>query len=293
MPSIQSKLFTLFFRLIRKKGLLRKQLVRGKGSIFTSPEPPDFLLKYCNIRKTELNGQAVYTLIPKHLKSNKHILYLHGGAYVQGMVIWHWKFIGELMRRCNCTITIPDYPLAPGCTYEVSFEMVQKVYQELLSDTPSNAFIFMGDSSGGGFALALGQLLERNSLPQPGQLILLSPWLDLTLTNPAINSIEAEDPFLDRESLRTAGRLYAGCTPVEHFLLSPINGSLKGLGRISLFTGSKDLLVADARKLQAMAMDQGIELLYFEYPDMVHAWMFMPLPESKEAMKQITELILQ
>lgn len=216
---------------------------------------------------------------------------MHGGAYVQGFVIWHWKFINQLMRALHCTITVPDYPLAPDHTYEASFEMVQSLYQHLLLTAPAANFVFMGDSSGGGFVLALAQSLERAKIPQPGLLILLSPWLDLTLTNPAIKHIEAEDPFLDRESLQTAGRLYAGYTPAEHHLLSPINGSLQGLGKIAVFTGSKDLLVADARKLYAMANEQGVDLLYYEYPDMVHAWMFLPLPESKQAFQQITGLI--
>lgn len=195
------------------------------------------------------------------------------------------------MRDCHCTITVPDYPLAPDHTYEASFELVQAVYEDLLLSTSSADIVFMGDSSGGGFALALAQSLERQNIPRPGQLILLSPWLDITLTNPDIKPLEAADPFLDRESLQIAGKLYAGLTPTEHFLLSPVNGSLRGLGRIALFTGSKDLLVADARKLRTIAVEQGADLLYYEYPDMVHAWMFLALPESKQAIGEITHLL--
>jgi acetyl esterase/lipase len=239
----------------------------------------------------QVNGRSVFTLIPKNTVSRKHILYLHGGAYVQGLLIWHWKLMARLMKHCHCCITVPDYPLAPAHTYADSFEMVQSLYQQLLLSTPSTDLVLMGDSSGGGFALALAQSLEREKISQPGQLILLSPWLDITLTNPDIEALEAADPFLDRASLQIAGKLYAGTTPAEHFLLSPINGPLQGLGKIAVFTGSKDILVADARKLRAMAMEQGVDLLYFEYPEMVHAWMFLSLPESKQAIRQITRLI--
>jgi monoterpene epsilon-lactone hydrolase len=284
-------MLTIFLRLIRKKDFLRRQLASGTASVFSSPGPPAFLLKYCTIESLQVNGRSVYTLIPKNTISRKHILYLHGGAYVQGLLFWHWRFIGRLMRHCHCTITVPDYPLAPARTYVDSFEMVQSLYRRLIVSTASSDFIFMGDSSGGGFALALAQSLEREKNAQPGQLILLSPWLDITLTNPDIEPLEAVDPFLDRGSLQTAGKLYAGYTPTDHFLLSPVNGSLDGLGKITVFTSSKDLLVADARRLRAMAIDQGIDLLYYEYPEMVHAWMFLSLPESKQAVRQIIGLI--
>jgi acetyl esterase/lipase len=124
--------------------------------------------------------------------------------------------------------------------------------------------ILMGDSSGGGFALALAQNLRVENI-KLRQLILLSPWLDITLTNPLIKYLDPEDPFLEAESLKQAGTLYSKGINADHYLLSPINGSLKGLGKISVFIGSKDLLVADARRLRDRAQMEGIDLNYFEY----------------------------
>jgi acetyl esterase/lipase len=39
----------------------------------------------------------------------------------------------------------------------------------------------MGDSSGGGMALALAQKARDAGLQQPRDLVLLSPWLDVTM----------------------------------------------------------------------------------------------------------------
>ena len=102
------------------------------------------------------------------------------------------------------------------------------------------------------------------------------------------------DPFLGKEGLRQAGKLYAGDTVPDHYLVSPINGSLAGLGKISLFAGSKEILVADTRKLKSLAEANGIDLDYYEYEDMVHAWMFLHfLPESRRAKQKIMDLIRQ
>ena len=44
----------------------------------------------------------------------------------------------------------------------------------------------MGDSAGGGMSLALAQKFREECLPQPSNIVLLSPWLDITMTNPDI-----------------------------------------------------------------------------------------------------------
>ena len=210
---------------------------------------------------------------------------------MQGFNKFHWGFLAELVIRTNCAIIAPDYPLAPAYTYKESFDMVSALYKLLFSTISPDELILMGDSSGGGFALSLAQKMRNEQVSQPKQIILLSPWLDITLTNPDIKIIDHSDPFLGKESLQKAGKLYAGNTNPDHYLLSPINGSLEGLGKLSVFVGSNEILVADARKLKSLAEAKGIDLNYYEYEKMVHAWMLLNFSESKKAKKQIIDLI--
>jgi acetyl esterase/lipase len=279
--------------VVNKRSFLRKQLARGKFDSFACPEPPASISKSCFVHKFQINGRNVFTLKPKNKTSiGKHILYLHGGAYVQRFNKFHWEFLAELVKRTNCTITAPDYPLAPASTYKQSFEMVSEVYRQLLLMEQPEDLVFLGDSAGGGLALAFAQKLRNEKINQPGQIILLCPWLDITLTNPDIKDIDQKDPFLGKESLQLAGKLYAGNTNPDHYLLSPINGALNDLGKISVFAGSNEILVADTRKLKSLAKSKGVEINYYEYENMVHAWMFLNFPESKRAKQQIIDLIL-
>ncbi|MCU7552641.1 alpha/beta hydrolase [Chitinophagaceae bacterium LB-8] len=291
MASTQSKLLHILLRLINKKNFLKAQFAIGKFDFYTCIEPPQEIAAICNIDKYQLDGHNVFTIKPKDKCSDKHILYLHGGAYVKSFAKQHWKFFGLLIKSLKCTITAPDYPLAPKYTYQESFAMLDPLYKKLISMVSSNNFILMGDSAGGGFALALAQKMRDEHENQPKQIILLSPWLDLTLSNPDIKNIDPIDPFLGIEGLMRAGKAYAGNTKPDHYLLSPINGPLEGLGKISLFVGSNEILVADARKLKALAESKGIYLNYFEYEDMVHVWMLLNLPESKKAKQEIIDLI--
>ncbi|MFD1140894.1 alpha/beta hydrolase fold domain-containing protein [Larkinella insperata] len=291
MASIQSKLFTILLRLIQKKQFLKRQLAAGATNAFTSPEPPSQLSKVCQVEKWLMNGRNVFTLRPCHSPSPKHILYLHGGAYVQSFLRPHWSFMAKLIEGTHCTITAPDYPFAPQYTYTDAFAMVTKVYQELAGRGKEAEIILMGDSAGGGFALALAQYLRKESIVQPRQIILLSPWLDITLRNPEIKSLDAHDPFLGIEGLLQAGKAYAGQTSPDHYLLSPIYGSLQGLGKITVFAGSHEIMAADTRKLKTLAESAGTDLIYMEYPAMVHTWMLLNFPESKRARQQIIQVV--
>ena len=51
----------------------------------------------------------------------------------------------------------------------------------------------MGDSAGGGLALALALAAKDANLPQFAKLILLSPWLDLKMDNPKIQELDRKD----------------------------------------------------------------------------------------------------
>lgn len=279
--------------MINKKAFLGKQLAINRFDRYSCPEPPARIARACHVHKFQVNDRNIFKLSPqKKQPGSKHILYLHGGAYVQCFNIFHWNFLAFLVKSTNCTIIAPDYPLAPVYSYKNAFSMVTALYKKLMLEVAPGNLVLMGDSSGGGFALALAQKLRMENLAQPGQIILLSPWLDIELGNPGIKEVAPNDPFLEKESLRQAGKLYAAGTSPDHSLLSPINGSLEGLGKIAVFAGSKEILVADTRKLNTLAGLRGINLTYYEYADMVHAWMFLKLPESERAKKQIVDLIL-
>lgn len=291
MASIESKLFNLLLVLINKKKFLELQFTFGRFDFYNSNEPPKQTRKYCHIEMHVVHGHKVFTLTPKKKKSKYHILYLHGGAYVQGFVKQHWKFLSMLVDQTHCSISAPDYPLAPKFTFVDAYDMITPLYKEIVAQVGAVNTILMGDSAGGGLALAFAQKMKFDNISTPGKIILLSPWLDITLRNPEIEKIDLLDPFLSVKGLRKAGLSFAGDADPNDFRLSPINGSLEGIGEVSIFIGSRDILVADARKLNSLAKEKGISLNYNEYEDMVHVWMLLNFRESKQAQRQIMDLI--
>lgn len=294
--SVQSRSFKWLLKLTKSKQFWEKS---GEGLInainkrrMLSDEPPNKLHKQLRIKKGEMNGNAYYELEPFLKTDNKPIFYVHGGAYVYRISRLHWNFLARLVKRLNCTIIVPLYPLAPEHTYQHTLSFVYDLFiqQRNRIKNPED-MVLMGDSAGGGLALVLAQLLKEKQQEQPEQIILISPWLDVSLSNPDITPIEKYDPFLVKSGLAEAGKMYAGGTDTTHPKVSPIYGDLTGLGEMTLFMGTHDILVADARKFVRLAKEQGIDVHYVEADKMVHIYPVYNFPESRVALKQIVNQI--
>jgi monoterpene epsilon-lactone hydrolase len=257
----------------------------------TYSEPSNRLHRKHLISKRTINGHLVWTIAPKQNASGKHVIYLHGGAYVNSFAPQHWDFMSKLVSMSSCTVTAPNYPHAPEHNVHDVFALMLPLYNELAANAGSSNITIMGDSSGGGISLALAQRLREDGHQQPGHVVLLSPWLDATLSNPEIAEFDKIDPFLGVEGLKYGGEVYARDVDPKSYLVSPVYGSLKDLAPVTLFIGTRDILYPDCRKLRDNAHAEGVRLDYREYDQMVHDWMLGPLPEAKHAIKAIVETI--
>lgn len=240
-----------------------------------------------DIEVDDTHGHNVWSISPKNEMGEKLVLYLHGGAYKYNFIIPHWAFIGNISSELSATVIAPDYPLAPEYNATHVFDLLLKIYKDLLKDHHPKNINIIGDSAGGGMALALSQLIKKEGLPQPYQLILLAPCVDVRLENPEIKEIDKNDPLLNIKSIREAGIEYAGPLDTKNYLVSPIYGDITDLAPISIYVGTHDLLVADCRKLNRMAKSQNIEINYNEYPGLFHVGMLYPTPEGREIRKTI------
>ncbi|BCZ49078.1 esterase [Clostridium gelidum] len=296
MESIGSKLAKIILRIIKlnKMWQLTGNELRDsieKRQLSESHEPPKVIKNRFNIIKNDINGYCYYIMKPLKDVGQKHILFLHGGGYVYEINIMHWEFLEKISDELGCTITIPIYPLLPKHEHQDVFNMIVPIYNHIISEVKLKDIVIMGDSAGGGMSLALAELLKEKNLPQPGNIILISPALDMSLCNPEIPEVEKLDLMLAVPSLINIGKWYGGEKGSKHYLVSPIYGDIEDLGKISLFTGTNDILYPDAKKLKIIAEQKGIKINYYEYPSMLHIWPLLFFPESKKAREQIIEII--
>src|SRR5205085_738604 len=102
-------------------------------------------------------------------------------------------------------VLLINYRLAPEHRFPAAVEDAVQAYQWLLEKgVSSRQIVIGGDSAGGGLAMATVLWLRERAISVPVAGVLLSPWLDLTLGGPSIQTHVSRDPLVTPESLREA-----------------------------------------------------------------------------------------
>jgi monoterpene epsilon-lactone hydrolase len=285
--SLQMKVLETVFRLTFKPRMAtveqaRKRIAEPKGD----PAPPTRLRKRHDVRSRLVEGFPCHTVAPRGRTAERAAIYLHGGAYISEIAPQHWALISKL-ADAGVRVEVPSYGLAPQHTHREAYPFVTAVYRGLLEEIDAEAVSFVGDSAGGGLALGLAQTLGEEGLPQPRQLVLLSPWLDLTIGNPDVVAVEARDPWLSSVGLRVAGEAWAGGDDPTDPRLSPLNGPLAGLAPIHVLVGTHEICLPDVLEMQVRAEKEGAPLDVIVCEGAVHVYPLVPAPEGRAASRAI------
>ncbi|MGM0436586.1 MAG: alpha/beta hydrolase fold domain-containing protein [Bacillota bacterium] len=233
-----------------------------------------------------------YHFEPETAESDKVLLYLHGGAYINRPTFFHFRFVDKLADELNIEAHLPLYPLAPEHTAEDTYEAVIAYYETLLEKYPDKDIIVIGDSAGGGLALGLTQTLENGNTTLPSELVLIAPWLDIRLENPQVDAVEPYDPMLDRRAAQFIGEKWAGDKALTDHQVSPLYGQIEDLPPITLIQGTYDILYPDSELLYEKAKDRGVEIDYHVYEKMAHVFpLYMFVRESQEAYELIVDTL--
>ena len=217
------------------------------------------------------------------------VFYCHGGSYIHDFSYFHWRFLQKLMDRTGALVAAAGYRLAPYGTWEDAFRLILPAYIRYGAAHPEKKLILMGDSAGGGLAAALALELLRRGERAPDELILLSPWMDVTIRDEEVADFIPVDPWLTT-SHRVCGRCWAGAADPKDPRVSPAYGPVEGLRRVTVFCGTREILNPDSVKLFARLDPAGdSELVVGE--GMFHVYPLLPIPEAKAAVDRIAEKI--
>ena len=253
---------------------------------------PASLTSLCEVSESTVEGQRVVTLVPKAGGSRRHFLYWHGGSFVSALVAPHWQIVRKLIEATGASVTVPLYLLSPEHGHAPAFALAEILYRQALSAGAAEDIVLAGDSAGANFALGQTLRYRDQGLPLPGHVILFSPWLDLTLSNPEARKIEPSDPILAIDALRLCGQWWVRDVDPRTPIFSPVYADLHGLPPLTLFQGTRDLFVVDARTFAGEAEAAGLDLRYLEYPGAFHVFVGATwTPESQDAFARLGRLL--
>lgn len=246
-----------------------------------------------NIEEQFIDGFQMLTIFKNNSK-NKHIIFLHGGAYVMKAVKGHKTIIETMAKKYNLKVTFIDYPLAPENDIQKAHEILIKTYKKITLKYKDDDFFLFGDSSGGGLALSfLQQLKNINDVRFPKKTVLMSPWVDVSMSNSKIKDFEKKDPLLPLNGLIATGKQFAGSLDTQNPLISPIYGNMDNLKEIFLIFGTNEILYPDCLKLEKLLKtSNGTKIKTKIGKNLCHDWILAPLKETKETIDEICNFYL-
>ena len=195
------------------------------GDVASEPRGVDYV-------ETEAAGVPAMWLAPAGSVDAKVLLCLHGGGFVSGSMYTHRRLFAHVAKRTGVWALALDYRQLPEHPHPAAADDTETAYRWLLAEGFDRVAV-VGDSAGGGLALGLA---VNSELPAPAAVVGLSPWTDMTLSGPSM------------ESNRPTDALFGGDQPMDldgmvDFVLggpgrdrrdpriSPLHGDLTGCRR--------------------------------------------------------------
>jgi acetyl esterase/lipase len=225
------------------------------------------------VSRGRLGGVPVMNIDVDGAYPERTIAYFHGGAYAIGTAASSVGLASDLGRHARARLISVDYRLAPEHPYPAALEDAVAVYRGLLDGGLSpSAIAFAGESAGAGLVAATLVALKRAGLPQPSSAVMMSPWVDLTLSGDSISEKSALDPALTPEGLKRRASDYVGTGDPADGLLSPVFADLTGLPPLLVQAGSHEILLDDATRLAARAAAADVAVTLQVTPQVPHVF---------------------
>ncbi|RYE87440.1 MAG: alpha/beta hydrolase, partial [Oxalobacteraceae bacterium] len=196
------------------------------------------------------------------------VLHLHGGAFRIGVPEQVGPFAAALAARCDVAVVCPVYRLAPEAPFPAALHDGRTAMTALMKQG-CGPLILAGDSAGGGLAASLASNAPHDPLSPVG-LVLLSAWLDLTVTAPAYRHNAASDALFSIEAAGEAARLYLQGHDARDPLASPLHAGVAGFPPTFVSVGGGEVLADDARAFAALLHAAGVAVTLDEVPGMEH-----------------------
>ncbi|WP_082964168.1 PPE family protein [Mycobacterium sp. E796] len=257
----------------------------GIGLSNTPPRLLPLLLGETVHQTTTPTGMRVVEITPAHPNGN-YVVAIHGGAFIFAPSIFHWLDYTVMAYQTGATIEVPIYPLLQqGGTAGTVVPNMASFINSQVAAHPGHVSV-TGDSAGGNLALAALEytLAQNPNAAMPTSMVLLSPWLDVTFSNPNIAFVQ--DPLLPVAPGIQIGKEWAGGLSTTNPEVSPLYGNLAGLPPTYVYSGNLDSLSPDVLVLQHNAALAPAPFNFVLGNGEIHDWVILT-PDGPQYWAQI------
>ena len=218
------------------------------------------------------------------------ILYAHGGGYVSGGLGYARILAAKMAMATGFTTYSFAYRLAPEHPYPAAWEDGKAVWDFLAENKyEADHILLAGDSAGGNLALCLVQSLIAEKRPVPRELLLFSPWTDMTGTASSYEMNKEIDPILTEEFVIGSSKAYIGDGNPENPSFSPLFGDFSDFPPVYIMAGRNGILLDDSIRLKEK-IDQAGGKAWLDIEEKGwHVYQQLPIAMARNAMIRLSE----
>ena len=238
-------------KLIETSGVVVEYDENGlRKTNFEIPDELTFLQRfYKGIRIEEM----YYSSKLKRPNEQKVVLMFHGGGYLGKINDIYTEWMCRLCKASKDYLVISvEYTTSQKGTFPAAYNDALASWEFLMNEgfLPENVVI-MGDSAGGGLALALTMYLRDNNVNVKAYMG-LSPWVNLNCTSECFINPQKKkmDPLFGSSNvLDTMAKMYVGDNDINDWRISPLFGSFENLPKMYITYGDCEILRDDIQAL--------------------------------------------
>ncbi|MBV1883386.1 MAG: alpha/beta hydrolase [Pseudomonadales bacterium] len=291
MTSISARILKTAVRtMVKKKKKTPEKMVAHLRNAISLPGFVDLSPSGVKTREETIAGVEGYWIeVPK---PDMQIMYIHGGGFVAGEPRMYFGFCGQLAKRLNANIYLPNYRKAPEFPYPAAPDDCIEVYKVLRDSVSAQPFILGGDSAGGNLALVTMLRAKDEGLKLPDCAMVLSPATDVTEVYSRQANNQSDDMFYYDSISQLTDVYLDGADPSDPYV-SPSKGDFKGLPPLLITVSEAESLRDDSYKVKAKAEQEGIPVEMISRKNMPHVWpiMYPMIPEARQDMKRIVSFV--
>lgn len=227
------------------------------------------------------------------LNNNEQIIfYCHGGGYMTGSSLYARELTTKLAKHTRLRVFCFDYRLAPEFPYPAAVEDGLLAWNYILScGYDAKDIVVAGDSAGGNLALVLTLLLREQNRKLPKNLVLFSPWTDMTSSGKSYHAKELVDPVLTTEYISKAVSCYLEDTPACSPYVSPLFADFNGFPPVYIQVGTNEILLDDSRALYKQLLMHNVYAKLDIFEGMWHVFQMSPIMKAEEAIARVASFI--
>ncbi|WP_293901045.1 alpha/beta hydrolase [Phenylobacterium sp.] len=201
------------------------------------------------------------------------VFYVHGGSFIAERSARLTAMVARFAAHANARVFTPNYRLAPEHPCPAAVEDIVAAFQWLRATWPDEPVVALADSAGASVLTAALQLTRDAGEAMPQGVVLLSPWIDLSLQSWSVVAASmGATSGTNMVHLGLMTHLYLQGRSATDPLASPLFGDFADFPPMLIHASKGDILYDDAVRLAERVRDAGGDLTVRLWEAETHVW---------------------